>query len=240
MTDELWPGGPRFKEQAGIFRLSTDSILLAHFANCAPGKKRKHAIDLGCGSGIISVLLAHRDPALRIDGVEILPEAARLATENAALGGYGGRITIIEGDLRRHREFLQPGAYDLTISNPPYFACDSGKRPDDESSAAARGEYLCSLADVCSAAAYLTRWGGSFMLVHKPERLAEVFRAVASAGFEPKRVRFVQHNYKAPPCLVLIESHRGGKPSLSVEAPLILTNDDGSDSDEARSIYHRD
>ena len=240
MIDELWPGGPRFKEQTGVFRLGLDSVLLAYFAKSIQIKKRKRAIDLGCGSGIISVLLACNDPKLHIDGVEILSDAASLASENAALSGFDDRISIIEGDLRQHREFLQSGAYDLTISNPPYNARGSGIRSELESAAVARSEDLCDLDDVCKAAGYLTRWGGSFLLVHKPERLVDVFRAMNRAGFEPKRVRFVHHKSSTPPSLVLIESRRGGKPSLRVESPLILVTENGSESDELREIYHRE
>jgi len=225
MIYELWPGGPRFKEQSNVFKLCTDSILLAHFAYSSTIKRKKLAADLGCGSGIISILLASNDPKLRIDGVDIQPDAARLATENAALGGFEDRITIIEGDLRRHREFMRSGAYDLTVSNPPYYASDSGKRPDTECSAVARNEGSCTLSDICKAAAFLTRWGGSFMLVHKPERLADIIRSLTETGFEPKRIRFVHHRQSSRSNLVLIESRRGGKPSLCVEAPLILENE---------------
>jgi len=240
MIDELWPGGPRFKEESGVFRLGTDSVLLAHFAKTARIKKKVRAVDLGCGSGIISILLAWEDPALLVDGVEIQPRAARLASENAELCRLGGRIRIVEGDLRQYRELFRAGAYDLSVSNPPYYALGSGKQHADASIATARGDGLCTLADICSAAGYLTRWGGSFMLVHKPERLAEIFRELSGAGLEPKRLRFVQHRPSSPPSLVLIESRRGGKPSLHVEAPLVLTDGNGGDSDEARAIYRRE
>ena len=238
-TDELWPGGPCFKDKDGVFRVGTDSVMLAYFAGSSPLRKIRKTIDLGCGSGVISILLACNDPKLTVDGIEIQPDAARLASDNAGLNGLSKRINIIEGDLRRCREFLQPGAYDLTISNPPYYTLGSGKRPEDIKRATARGEELCTLDDLCKAAGYLTRWGGSFMLVHKPERTADIFRALNSTGFEPKRIRFVHHKHSSPPSLVLIESRRGGKPLLKFEAPLFLANEDGSDSDEVISIYRR-
>jgi len=237
--DFLWPGGPCFKDEAEVFRLCTDSVLLAYFAGSSLLKKKKRAIDLGCGSGVLSILISWHTPGLLIDSVDINPGAVRLTDENAELSGVSDNIRAIEGDLRRHREFLQPGSYDLTITNPPYYSPGSGKRAISDHRAAARSEELCSLDDMCTAAGYLTRWGGSFMLVHKPERLADIFRALNNAGFEPKRIRFVQHKQSTPPSLVLIESRRGGKPSLKVESPLLLANDDGTDSDEVRSIYHR-
>ena len=239
MINELWSGGPRFIDTGGVFRLGTDSVLLADFAGSSLVRKKKRAADLGCGSGIISILLVWNDPGLSVDGVEIDPGAVRLALENAKVNGFDRRFTIMEKDLRRHREYLQAGAYDISVSNPPYYGPESGKLPSNPDRVNARVEELCTLDDVCGAAGYITRWGGSFMLVHKPQRLADIFRSLDRAGFEPKRIRFVQHKQNTPPSLVLIESRRGGKPMLGVEAPLIMANEDGSDSDEVKRIYRR-
>ena len=237
MIDELWPGGPRFKDAKGVYRVGTDSVLLAHFVGSSRQKKRTRAIDLGCGSGVIPILLAWRDAGLSVDGIDIQPDSVKSATENAELSGLSGRISITLGDLRRHREFLQPGAYDIAVANPPYYTPGSGKRSGDASRSTARCEELCPLDELCLAAGFLLRWGGGFSLVHKPQRLADVFRAMDKSGLEPKRIRFVQYKKSSPPSLVLIESRRGGKPSLKAEAPLILKNDDGSDSDELKLAY---
>ena len=239
MVSELWPGGPAFKEEDDVHRVGADSVLLADFAAGARAANKRLAADLGCGSGIISVLLALNDPSLHIDAIEIRPRAAVLAGENAALSGLSNRVKIVEGDLRRHRDFLQSGAYDFAVSNPPYNHSGSGARHANSGLAAARDDELCTLGDLCLTAKYLIRWGGSFFLVHKPERLAVIFGALSANGFEPKRLRFVQHNASSPPNLVLVESLRGGKPSLNVGAPLILTNEDGSESDEVKRIYRR-
>jgi len=239
MTHNLWPSGPSFIDKSGVFKLGTDSVLLAHFAGSSVLKRGNLAADLGCGSGIISIILAWNHEALHIDGIEIQPDAAKLAVENAKLCNLSDRVNIIEGDLRHHRDILKSGAYDFTVSNPPYYCTKSGKVALNSGIAAARSEEFCTIEDICTAAGYCTRWGGSFMLVHKPERLADIFRSLNNAGFEPKRLRFVHHKSASAPNLVLIESRRGGKPSLTIEPPLILANDDGSDTDEVKEIYHR-
>lgn len=237
MIRELWPGGPRFREEDGVHRVGADSVLLADFAKNVRIKKNRRAIDLGCGSGIISVLMALNEPGLHVDAIDIQPRAVKLALENTELSGLTGRITVIEGDLRRHRDFLQSGAYDFAVSNPPYNPHGSGKRHAMPEHTAARDDALCALGELCLTARFLTRWGGSLFLVHKPEYLSNIFRAITENGFEPKRLRLVQHNISSPPNLVLIEARRGGKPSLKIEAPLILTNENGSDTDEVRRIY---
>lgn len=236
MFDTLWPGGPRFLKSGDGFKLSTDSVLLAHFA--APIRAGR-IIDLGCGAGVLTVLLQLSHPAARMEGVELQEPAAALCRRNLAENGLPDD-GILTGDLRDCRTLFKAGAYDLVVSNPPYFAADSGFTAPDPSRAAARDERTCTLDELCAAAGWLCRWGGAFALVHRPERLAEIFCALRDHGLEPKRLRLVQHRADRPPNLALIEARRGGNPGLAVEAPLLLTCPDGSDSPELRAIYHKD
>jgi len=238
MLDYLWADGPRLKQQSDVFRLGTDSVMLAYFANTPDGRKRT-VVDLGTGSGILPIILAWDNPMLKIDSIDIQPEAVELANENFKLNNLADRVSVIEGDLRQHRDFFVAGAYDLVISNPPYFISDSGKLSEKPGIATARAEECCTLDDICEAAGYLTRWGGSFMLVHKPERLADIFRCMNKFGIEPKRLRFVSHQSASPPNLVLVEGRRGGKSSLTIEAPLVLSDESGNETDEVRTIYRR-
>ncbi len=233
--DELWPGGPRFKQVEGSFRLSTDSVLLAYFAGSIRGKK---IIDLGCGAGVIDLLMKAARPEASVDGIEIQPQSHALCRENMEINGYDSS-GIVLGDLREHRRLLTAGAYDLVLSNPPYFPEKSGYTAPDSGRAAARDERFCTLEDICRAAKYLCRWGGSFALVHRPERLAEICCAMSTNGLEPKRLRMVQYKEGAAPNLLLIEGRRGGKPGLVIEPPLILSDGLGGDSEEVKKIYHR-
>lgn len=235
-ADELYPGGPRFFSVPGVFRLGTDSVLLADFASAAHTSR---ILDLGCGGGTLGVLLALRVPDAEIDGVEIDPTASVLCRRNYAENGLSDRCRVTEGDLRDYRALFTAGAYDLVVSNPPYFAAGSGYSAPDDRRAAARDERNCSLAELCEAAKWLTRWGGLFALVHRPERMSEVLCAMSTAELEPKRLRMVQYNASRAPSLFLVEGRRGGKPGLEILPPLLLTDADGQDSEEIRRIYHR-
>lgn len=234
--DELWPGGPKFLQSNDGFKLGTDSVLLAHFANTT---RVKRCIDLGSGAGVLTVLLCEKNPELLIEGIEIQQESAALSRKNLEANGLLDRATIHHADLRMHRQFLEAGVYDLVVSNPPYFAERSGKSAPVSSRAIARDERSCNLTDLCTAAGYLCRWGGNFAVVHRPERLSELFCTMTRAGIEPKRLQLVCHRSDSDPSLVLVEGRRGGKPGLTIEAPLVLTNPDGSHSDAVLNIYHR-
>lgn len=85
----------------------------------------------------------------------------------------------------------------------------------------------------------MLRWGGSFCLVHKPERLADLLEALRAAALEPKRLRFVCSGAEDAPSLVLAEGRRGGRPGLAVEPPLILRTAAGTPTAELDAIYFR-
>lgn len=232
---ELWPGGPVFA-QAANFRLSTDSVLLADFIHTGGAAR---GIDLGCGSGILALLLLWRTEKLHMTGLELDGEAAALAAENLERSGLGARGQVLTGDIRQYRELFRPGSFDLVAANPPYYAQGSGGVSPDPARAAARGESCCSLEELCAAAAWLLPSGGRFCLVHKPERLSELFCAMTARGLEPKRLRLVTYLAERAPSLVLVEGRRGGRPGLTVEPPLILADAEGRESEEYRRIYHR-
>ena len=219
--DDLWPGGPRFVRSGAGFALGTDSVLLADFA---AQRRARRIADLGCGAGVLTVLLLR---------------ALELARDNIRANGLSGRAQILCADLRTHRTLLPAGSFDLVVANPPYFAAGSGYTSPDPMRAHARDERTCTMQDICAAMAYLTRWGGSAALVHRPERLSELLCALTAAGLEPKRLRTVAHTAHAAPSLVLVEARRGGKPGLKLLPPLALCAPDGTDSEEIRRIYHR-
>ena len=234
--DELWPGGPRFLQRPPVFKLGTDAVLLAHFTGTA---RVRRAVDLGSGTGVLAVLLAAREAALTFDCVDILPEAVALTAENAALNGLASRIHAHQADIRALGGVLPAGAYDLAVANPPYFPAGGGKRAKGPALADARDEALCTIDELCHVAAYLLRWGGRLAVVHRPERLSELFVAMHCHGIAPKRLRTVALTATHAPNLVLVEGRRGGNPGLEIEAPLILRGPDGGDSAEIQAIYRR-
>lgn len=235
MPEYLWNNGPRLFTSPDVFPLSTDSVLLGNFAR---PRARDRILDLGTGTGVLPILLLSSRPAVTAAAVELDPSACRLAQKNFDCNQLTARCSLISGDIRAHRRLLAPGSFDITISNPPYFSPKDGFVSPELGNA--RSESSCTLSELCTAAAWATRWGGSFCLVHRPERLPALFACLQAAGFEPKRIRPVHHHINAPVNLFLIEARRGGKPGLSWEKDLYLYLENGQESAELKKIYHRD
>ena len=234
--EALCAGGYRFVYDDALFRPGTDTFLLSSLPRLKAGLR---VCDLGCGTGLLGLLLMQRQTGLAVTGVEIQPEAAALARRCAAENGLEEQLQFLQADLRTVREHFPTGSFDLVVSNPPYYPPQSGRMTADDAIRSARSEISCTLEDICGAAAYLLRWGGSFCLVHKPERLTDVLDAMRRCGCEPKRLRMVCARPENAPSLLLVEGRRGGKPGLSIEPPLILQTSDGKPTAEVDAIYFR-
>lgn len=233
MQTEFFQNGITFRQLETQFPLGTDTVLLADFAKDCKGK----VCDLCAGCGQVGLLLAAAGNA-EITCVELQEQAHREAEQNIVANGLGGRMCAVRGDVREIRTLLPHSSFDAAVCNPPYFPADSGFAAKNDAIAVSRTELCCTLKDVCHAAAWLLKTGGSFYLVHRPERLTDVLTALRECRLEPKLLRFVQHREGAPYSLVLIKSVYGGKPGLSYLPTLVLHSADGTDSAEYRKIYH--
>lgn len=232
MEDEwIWPG-VRYRHAPGTFPLGTDAFALAGFAAPPPNGA---VADLGCGCGVVGLLLAGRLPRLRVTGVELDPAAAAMAAENAARNAMEDRVQVLTGDLRQVRDLLPAGRLDYAVANPPYFPAGAGASAKGTARRLARSEEGCTLEDVCRAAAWLVRSGGGFALVHRPERLTDLLCTLRQTGFEPKRLRLVCHRPGQAASLVLAEGRRGGRPGLRLEPDLLLHDEQGRPT----AAYHR-
>ncbi|MBR4132070.1 MAG: methyltransferase [Oscillospiraceae bacterium] len=234
MEYELLSNGMRIVQGPGAFRLSTDSILLADF--CTP-LRAENIIDLGCGGCSLGVLLCAYNEHCRVTGIEIQIAACEIAAENIRINGIGDRLRVVCADLRAFAED-DPAKFDAVVSNPPYFPVRSGAASQDRTQAIAKTELYCSFDELCLAASRLLTEGGSFYLVHRPERLAELLSTLRAHRLEPKRMRFVRNSQDAPVCMVLIDSRLGAGVGLTVENDLILSHPDGTPTEEYRRIYH--
>ena len=222
---ELWPGGPKYSNSGRAFPLTADSIILADFAPRNP-----RVLDIGCGSGIIGLLIAWNNADAHVTGIDISREAIECARRNVAQNSLDGRFCAVHGDIM-DTELLK-SAFDLAVCNPPYFEKGRGK-----SAGAAREESTATLFDIIKRASALLVRGGSLCIVIRPDRLAEALSAMAELEFSPARLRTVTHTANSPPSMALVEARLGAGSHLKVLPPLALKGENGGDSDEIKRIY---
>ena len=229
---KLWPNGPEY-HAGSSFPLSTDSILLADFAMI---HKNDRVLDLGCGSGILGLLLLTREPSLQLTNLDIQQDAIKTARENLSHNSFNDAAFICD-DLCNIRSLLLGNSFDAVISNPPYYAEKQGLASPEQCRSVARSDSSCSISELCSSAAFALRSGGSLFLSFKPNRMTELFRVMAESRIEPKRLRLVQHSTDHKPGLILVEGRLDGHMGLTVDPSLILYQGDEMTA-EAKRIYH--
>lgn len=95
-------------------KVGTDGVLLGAWADVSSAN---HVLDIGCGSGLISLMLAQRAPSAHVVGIEIDADAANDARGNVALSPFANSVEVITGDALH---FSPQCSFDLIVSNPPY------------------------------------------------------------------------------------------------------------------------
>ncbi len=232
-TYELWQGGLRLLKTDKVFPVTMDSVVLSYFVRPARGKK---FLDLGSGSGIISLLLLSHYPSLTATMAEVSAEAAEISRQNLILNGFESRGRVLCTDLRLLHQ-RDVGLFDIVVTNPPYFKTSGTMSPKPLNSSA-RLEKNCSLEEVCQKASSLLHTGGRFYMVYPVHRMAEAICTLSGLSLEPKRLRLITARPEQEPSVFLIECIKLGRPSLRVEPTLVLLDEKGGDSREIKEMYH--
>lgn len=232
--DELQRNHYRIIQDPERFCFGMDAVLLSGFATAKEGER---VLDLGTGTGIIPILMEAKTKAAHLTGLEIQEDSADMARRSVGLNHLEEKIQIVTGDIREAVSLFGAASFDVVTSNPPYMTERHGLTNPAAPKAIARHELLCTLEDVIAQAAKLLKPGGSFFLVHRPFRLADIMVLLREYRLEPKRMKMVYPFVDKEPNMVLIQANRGGKPRMMVEKPLIVYQKPGVYTQEIYDIY---
>ncbi len=232
--DELLRDSYRIIQNTNLFCFGMDAVLLSGFVRAG---EKDRLMDLCTGNGVIPILLSAKTECTDLTGLEIQEASADLARRSVELNGLSDRIKIITGDIKNAAELFGKASFSVVTVNPPYMNEDSGLINPSSAKAIARHELLCTLEDVLRVSASLLKPGGTFYMVHRPHRLADIIDLMRKNRIEPKRLRLVYPYADKEPNMILIEGSLGGNPFLRVEPPLIIYREEGVYTDEVAMLY---
>lgn len=196
------------------YTFGVDSIILLDFAKM---KKNKNLIDIGSGSGILSLGANDYYNLKKVYAIEIQKEKANLLKENLNINDIYN-VEIVNKDL--NNVDLGSNLIDYIITNPPYYKITDNIGNKSEEFLISRQEKYLKLENIFDFANKTLKDRGKLFIIHKPERMVEIFNK--SGNLKPKRIRFVQSTYNKKPQFILIEFVKNANDGIKIEDPLII------------------
>lgn len=233
--DDLILGDMQVIQSTQGYRFSLDAVLLAHF----PDPSFNQIVELGGGSGVISLIMAWRAPQANFRLIEIQPSMVERAGRSIALNNLEERIKVIEGDIREIEQVLPQECADLVISNPPFWRKGEGKVSRNTEEAIARHELHLNLEELVQKGVYLLRQGGKMDIIHRADRLDEAMEIFRKNKTPVRRMRLIHSFINKEARLVLIEAEKNRPGPLHIMPPLIIYDKPGEYGAELRQIYAR-
>lgn len=234
--DDLQLKGLKLIQKKDGFKFGIDAVLLSDFAYI---KRNHEVIDLCTGTGIIPFLIYGKYKPQHVCGLEIQEDMVHMAKRSVKLNTLEGSISFYNEDLKNIDYLKQLKKFDVVTVNPPYKLNNSGIINPNDKLAIARHEILCNLEDVIYASRILLKDNGRLFMIHRPERLADIFTLMRKYKIEPKRVKMIHPKVGKAPNIVLVEGQRDGGSYLKWEPPLYVYDDNGKYTKEIDSIYWR-
>jgi len=175
----------RFKQfqitdNRSAMKVGTDSVILGAWVGV---EAVKNVLDIGCGSGLLSLLVAQRIASAKIMGVEIDEGACLDAEFNFSKSKWNERLSVIHADIL---SVSIKQKYDLIISNPPFFK--SSLLPNEKNRAGARHDESLSLNNLLLFVKNHLADEGRFALVFPFDREEELLLLASNNGLFPQRI----------------------------------------------------
>ena len=202
-------------------KTTVEPFILAEFIKL---KDNMNIVDLGCGNGVLSILLAMKKK-VNVIGIDIQNEYLELAKENVELNKniIRGDIKITKIDIREASKNLGKNFFDVVVTNPPFYKCKQGKQSLDMSRSISRQEILCTFDDIARETSRLLKNRGAFYFLHITERIGEIFEILKKYRLEVKEMQFVYPKVNVNSTHILIKAVKNAKPSAIILKPLIIS-----------------
>ena len=236
--DDLQLNNLKIIQNTEGFCFGIDSVVFSDFAKDI--KNDSIVVDLGTGTGIIGFLLLAKTKIKKIIGIEVQPDVVEMANRSIILNKLENKFKIINCNIKDILLHIKRDSIDVVVTNPPYKKLNTGGKNENEKKLISRHEVLADIFDFIKASKSILKDKGTLYIVHRPERLSDIFYGLRENKIEPKLIRFVYSKEdSAEAKLVLIKAVKNGKGFLKVDKPLYIYKNNGEYSDEILRIYNK-
>jgi tRNA1(Val) A37 N6-methylase TrmN6 len=243
LTDDAFLGGAlQILQPTRSYRAGLDAVLLA--AAC-PARAGERVIDAGAGVGTVGLCVARRVMGASVTLVEIEPEIAGLARQNAERNGLAERIAVVEADVREGgRPFhakagsLTAGAFAHALANPPYLSAGEGTGPPDRLKAAAHRMPGDDLDQWVRFLATALTGDGTATMIHRADALSPLLSAFDSR-FGAIRVFPIFPREGMPASRIIVQGVKGSRAPLQILPGLVLHHDAHQFQPQAEAVLRK-
>jgi tRNA1Val (adenine37-N6)-methyltransferase len=175
------------QQDACAMKVTTDACIQGAWAPAPPTAST--ALDIGTGTGLLSLMLAQRFPQLHIDAIDTDTAAAKQAATNAATSPWTDRIRVMHADVRQYSPTKN---YDLIICNPPFFKSSllSGNKEKDM----ARHDVSLKQEELLITVSTLLSTHGTFSLLLPFTEYRQWQPLFAEYGLHEQQILYVKHH----------------------------------------------
>lgn len=220
-VEDLQCNGLQIIQDKELYCFTSDSVVLANFVKT---KARDVAVEIGAGSGVISILVQAKNKLKNITAFEIQPCMADLCQKNIELNNLQEKITLVCDDVKNFKNYIKPASVDVIFSNPPFFKSTNFKQ--SEVKRIAKEDASLPVDVLASVSAKMLKDGGNFYCVYSAERTVELLIELQKNNLTTKEMFFTE-NGKGEVNLVVLKAVKGGKNGVKILPNLIRNDADG-------------
>jgi tRNA1(Val) A37 N6-methylase TrmN6 len=209
--------GLKIYQDDSLYCFTSDAVLLSHFATA---KKGDLVADFCSGSGIVGLNFygLNKTKVKEVHAFEMQKEMCALCEKTIKYNGLESAFTLHNVKLQDIDNTFNE-KFSLVLCNPPYMDKNAGFSAEEYKIAVCKAEIELTLKELIKAVSKCLKYGGRFCVVHRADRLCELFYEMKTANIEPKKMQLV-YSGKKEPYLVLVEGVKGGKSGLKVMRPI--------------------
>ncbi len=220
--EDLQCAGLKIIQNKKLYCFTSDSVILANFVRAKAGDL---AVEIGAGSGVISILVQAKNKLKKIVAFEIQEEMAALCEKNILLNNLGEKLELVADDAKNHKKHIKSGSVDVVFCNPPYFK--ETNFPQSEVKKVAKEEVCLPCETLCKIASDMLKGGGAFYVCYAQERAAELIFNLQKHNLAVKEMFFTE-NGKGEVKLAVIKAVKNGKFGCKVFPNLVTNEENGN------------
>ena len=196
-------------QNKNLYTFTSDSVVLANFLKIKP---KENAVEIGGGSGVISILATAKNKFKKIKIFEIQEKLQKNCEKNIKINNLSEKLELICDDIKNYRKYMEVGSQDVVFSNPPYFPVDDSLESVRKN---ARQEVFLNLKDLIKISSEMLKFGGRFYLIYPASRLCELVYECEKNDIKIKKMFFTE-NCHGVVNLVVIEGRKNGSDGVQI------------------------